>query len=205
MSVWPRIGRFDLDFAQPRARTPRLAWLLLAAGVTAATITAVEGERAAGLLSELDGEIARMDERLDAARRAARIAPRAASERAADAAVRADALRISRSLRQPWAQLLDALEADMTPQVKLVQIGFDAQFRRAQVQIEARSLNDVFHYTHQLASVPQVGAVTLVQHEWRDAPGARVVSARIAVDAAPAAPGARAPGAAIAAVDGDRR
>lgn len=178
-----RSTTLDADFAQRRARAPRLSWLLLVAGVAAGTIAAIEAQRGLEALRALQAQAGQVAQRIERVRAAGRPAQRSAADRVADSALRGDAERIERDLNRRWSQVLDALEADGSPEVKLVQLSFDEQFKRAQVQIEAKTLGDVFRYTQRLAAAEQIGAVTLVQHEWRDAPGLRVISARIAVDA----------------------
>ncbi len=188
----------QLDYARPPT-VPRLAWLLLACGALATAIAGVEVAARWERVEALRVQTERLNATAAAAREQVRRAPRAGSENAGDRALRNDALRIERELDRPWWPLLDVLEANVADEVHPVQLSFDPEFRRATLQIEAKSLDRVFAYLHRLAAVEGVARASVVQHEWREVGGVRVLSARLMLEAGPSAPAAAARPATLAA------
>lgn len=180
-----------VDFARKAGAAPRVSWWLLSCAVLAAAIAGHEVWSRLERLQALDEQIAHLQTLTAAVRTQANRAQRASADNTADRALRADALRIEHDLDRPWWPLFDVLEGATDAEVHLVQMSFDPEFKRANLQIEARTLDQVFGYMHRLAGAPGVGRVGLTQHEWRDINGAHVVSARVAVDAGhPATAGA---------------
>lgn len=172
-----------VDFARTAGAVPRVSWWLLSCAVLAAAVAGNEVWSRLERVQALDEQIAHLQTLTAAAHARAHRAQRAIADNTADRALRADALRIERDLDRPWWPLLDALEGKTDPEVHLVQLSFDPEFKRASLQIEARTLDQMFAYMHRLAGTVGVGRVGLTQHEWRDINGAHVVSARLAVDA----------------------
>ncbi len=172
-----------VDFARAQSSVPRVSWGLLSCAVLAAAVAGNEVWLRLERVRALDEQIVRLQAQTAAVQSQAHRAQRASADNTADRALRADALRIERDLDRPWWPLLDVLEGKADAEVHLVQLSFDPEFKRANLQIEARTLDQMFAYMHRLAGAPGVGRVGLTQHEWRDINGAHVVSARLAIDA----------------------
>jgi hypothetical protein len=169
--------RFEVDFLRRPPLPPLAVWLLalglVGSGLAAWSCIDAWHERAALAL-----ERAELDAALERARQAAQ--QRHSAARGAGPAAQAQAIEVLEALHRPWNALLDQLEAVHAPGVHLVQLAVDARFETLQLQAEARTLGDVLRYTEQLPAAGPIVAVRLTSHEVRDAPGGRVVSARLA-------------------------
>jgi hypothetical protein len=172
--------RFQVDFAQARPPVAPLAWILLAVGtITLAAALAgfaprwIEHERLARERSQLQ---ARLDRVPGVAR---------PSARAPDAIGLVQARGVLDQLDRPWPALLDQFESIDAPDVHLVQFVVDARFQTVQLLAEAAQLEQVLRYSKQLAGRGPVRSVRLTHHEWRAAPGGRIVVADLSANLGP--------------------
>jgi hypothetical protein len=192
-------ARFDIDFVQAHRPVGAAAWILLVLGLAASTAAAIvlQSRWEAG-----DAQQAEAQRLAEALHRATAPGPEVRGADAARAggpergAQQRQAARVIDELRRPWGALFAQMEGAGLPTVHLVQFGVDARFEALSMQVEARSLHEVLRYAQRLSGAGPIRAVQLVSHEWREAPGGRVVTARLAVelDAGAAASGTAASG-----------
>jgi hypothetical protein len=181
LTIPPLLGRrFQVDFAQARPPVAPLAWILLAIGAIAVSGALldfaprwIEHERLARERSDLQ---ARLDRVPGVAR---------SSARAPDAIGLAQARGVLDELDRPWPALLDQFESIDAPDVHLVQLGVDSRFQTVQLLAEASRLEQVLQYSKQLAGKGPVRSVRLTHHEWRAAPGGRIVLADLSATLGP--------------------
>lgn len=177
MRLPPLLGpRFDADFCASRARAPLAAWLLLAAGmVTLAAALAdlaprwQRREHLSAERSTLEAQVQQLS------------GPVGASH-PASATDLVEARTVLGELRRPWKSLFDRFESVDVPRVYLVQLSVDSRFQGVQMLAEASRLDDVLQYSQKLAGDGPVRSVRLTHHEWRAAPGSRVVVANLTAE-----------------------
>ena len=127
--------RLDLDFSPARRNAPA-GWLLLAAGLVAATLAAVQFQSAQAARMALASELNSANSRL--------AGPTSEGPRAGpplDPRVSKAANQVARELQVPWAELLAALEAVPMPEVAL--LGVEPSAQRHVVRITAEAKNSV--------------------------------------------------------------
>jgi len=167
----------DIELLRPRRAVPRASWLLLALGLALLAVslarTLAPWERHAQLLAERAALEAELDHALGAPATRPLLHRSTGSERE----VRAQAQALVHELRRPWRELFDRLEASMTPGVHIVQLSVDPRFESLQVTAESAEFPAIVRYTQRLTAAAPVRGVSMTHHEWRDAPGARVVDA----------------------------
>jgi hypothetical protein len=128
--------RLDLDFSPARRNAPA-GWLLLAVGLVAATLAAVQFQSAEAARAALASELYSASSHLPGG-------PTGTGSRAGpplDPRVSKAANQVARELQVPWAELLAALEAVPTPEVAL--LGVEPSAQRHVVRITAEAKNSV--------------------------------------------------------------
>ncbi len=173
--------RFDLDFVEARARPPALGWALLAGGVLALAAAAGVTYPAVKLHDRLLAQREALRQQLD------RVPGGHAASHPATAVDLKETRLVLGALDRPWNALLDRFESVAVPRVHLVQVTVDGGFQAAQLTAEAARLDDVLRYARQLEHGGPVREVRLTRHEWRNAPGARVVVANLTATLGPGA------------------
>ncbi|MET0981635.1 MAG: PilN domain-containing protein [Telluria sp.] len=158
--------RVRIDFAPPGLRrtlfhTPRLAWLLLAAGVCLAVPAALYANHYQSEQREFEAELAARSARVAAplAVQAAARAPVATPAQAA--AVNAAILQ----LNLPWRDLHDAVAGATPASVALLALEPDAKRRVLRITAEARSSDDMLAYVGRLQELDWFAHVALSRHE----------------------------------------
>ncbi|MFC5462372.1 PilN domain-containing protein [Massilia niabensis] len=158
--------RVRIDFAPPGLRrtlfhTPRLAWLILAAGVCLALPAALYANHYLTEKHAFEAELAARNARV-AAPLALPVAVRApvASEAQA-AAVNAAILQ----LNLPWRDLHDAVAATTPAAVALLALEPDAKRRVLRITAEARSSDDMLAYVERVQDLEWFANVALTRHE----------------------------------------
>jgi hypothetical protein len=127
--------RLDLDFSPARRNAP-VGWLLLAMGLVAATLAAVQFQSAEAARMALASELNSANHRLagttgEGSRAGPPLDPRVSKA----------ANQVARELQVPWAELLAALEAVPNPEVAL--LGVEPSAQRHVVRITAEAKNSV--------------------------------------------------------------
>ncbi|HUN92469.1 MAG TPA: hypothetical protein VMU33_10455 [Burkholderiaceae bacterium] len=168
--------RFDVDFVRP-APVPPLAIAVLVVALVAAAAAAAWCEQAWRSGRDLASRRATLEAALERGREQAE--RRRTTARGADPQAQEQAVAVLDELHRPWRALFEQLEADRVGPVHLDQLAIDSRFESLQMQAEARSLGDVLRYVQALPGAGPIAAVQLSSHELRDAPGGRVVSARV--------------------------
>jgi len=159
-----------IDFAPPSLRrtlfhTPRLAWLLLGAGLCLSIPAAYHAN--AYLLEEraFEAELAAHSARIAQVR-----APSALQLAAARAPVasEAQATAINAAILQlnlPWGGLHDAIRAATPASVALLAVEPDAKRRVLRITAEARNSDDMLAYVERVADQEWFAGVALTRHE----------------------------------------
>ncbi|MDB5790550.1 MAG: hypothetical protein JWQ80_574 [Massilia sp.] len=157
--------RVRIDFAPPGLRrtlfhTPRLAWLLLAAGVCLAVPAALYANRYLAEQRVFEAELA--------ARTARVAAPPATRAVRAPAATDAQAAAVNAAILQlnlPWRDLHDAVASATPASVALLALEPDAKRRVLRITAEARASDDMFAYVERLQGLDWFAHVALTRHE----------------------------------------
>lgn len=182
--------RLHLDFVRPHARRPRLAALLLAAGLAAAAGAGAGYVRLAAQAERLQGAIA------DTTRMLRRELPRLRA--VGDPKQLAEEVRganlVLAQLTVPWDGLFREIEAAGGEGIALLAIQPDAASGTVRLAGEARRYEDALAYVARLESGSVLSRVFLASHElrpggaprpvafgilaqWREAGGARIAPA----------------------------
>jgi hypothetical protein len=138
-----KAARLDLDFS-PARRTRPVGWLLLAGGLAAATLAAVQFQSAEAARMALASELNSANERLAGPRESSRAGP------PLDPRVSKAANQVARELQVPWAELLAALEAVPTPEVALLGVEPSAQRHVVRITAEAKNSSAMLDYLRDL-------------------------------------------------------
>ena len=96
--------------------------------------------------------------------------------------------RAIRQLNTPWSNILDALEEQASADVALVSIEPDSGKGSVRIEAEARQLEDLLKYAHQLGASPQFTRVVLVRHEQNEREAARPFRMSLDVSLRPRSP-----------------
>ncbi|MCY1406283.1 hypothetical protein D3C76_607100 [compost metagenome] len=151
-----------LDF-QPRRRASALGWSLLLVGVVVA---------AAGLWThlQLDAQAQQAHGRLRQAQGQLHgdgqgSTGLSAAESREQASRMAEMRRISAQLRRPWENLFAMLEALPRDQVALLALTPDARKGQVRISAEARDLEAMLEFHHQLEASAELSDVSLLNHE----------------------------------------
>jgi len=151
--------RLDLDFSPARHNRPA-GWLLLAVGVAAALLAAVQFQSAQAARMALASELNAANGRL--------AGPRTDSTRAGppvDPRVSKAANQIARELQMPWAEMLAALEAVPTPEVALLGVEPSALRHVVRITAEAKNSGAMLDYLQALQGGRQFSDVWLTSHQ----------------------------------------
>jgi hypothetical protein len=166
-----------IELQTSRAVIAPLGWATLACGLFALAAAAAslppELARRERELALLERAQARLDAGTPAATGAART-----GNAARDALEEGRALRSE--LRRPWHALFEQLEAAAAADgaaVHLVQLSVDPHFSGLQLVAEGRDLGHLMRFAQRVAGGAPLHSLALTHYEWRDAPGARVISA----------------------------
>ncbi|MGJ9420321.1 PilN domain-containing protein [Massilia sp. CMS3.1] len=164
--------RVRIDFAARSLRrtlfhTPRLAWVLLGAGICLSVPAALVANQYVAEERSFEAELAARN-------------TRAATPLAAQAAVRAPAAPLLTAaqasavnaailqLNLPWRDLHDAIKAATPASVALLALEPDAKRRVLRVTAEARSSDDMLAYVERMQNVAWFAGVALTRHEIND-------------------------------------
>lgn len=154
-----KVARLDLDFSPSRRNRPA-GWLLLAVGLAAATLAAVQFQSAeaarTALASELDSASGRLSGSSGAASRAGP---------PLDPRVSKAANQVARELQMPWAEMLAALEAIPAPEVALLGVEPSALRHVVRITAEAKNPGVMLDYLQALQSGRQFSDVWLTSHQ----------------------------------------
>lgn len=158
--------RLRIDFAPPGLRrtlfhTPRLAWLLLAAGACLALPAALYANHYLAEQRAFEAELAART-----ARMAAPVAVRAVAR--APAATPAQAAAVNAAILQlnlPWRDLHDAVAATTPATVALLALEPDAKRQVLRITAEARGSDDMLAYVESVQDLGWFAHVALTRHE----------------------------------------
>jgi Tfp pilus assembly protein PilN len=150
--------RLDLDFSPARRNGPA-GWVLLAAGVAAALMAAVQFQSAQAARMALASELNSASGHLAGPRgEAARAGP------PLDPRVSKAANQIARELQMPWAEMLAALEAVPATDVALLGVEPSAQRHVVRITAEAKNSGAMLDYLQALHGAQQFSDVWLTSH-----------------------------------------
>jgi hypothetical protein len=154
-----RVARLDLDFSPARRNRPA-GWLLLAAGIAAALLAAVQFQSAEAARMAIATELSSTNGRLPGAKReTVRAAAPALDPRASKAAN-----QIAHELQMPWAEMLAALEAVASADVALLGVEPSAQRHVVRITAEAKNSAVMLDYLQALQTGSQFSDVWLTSH-----------------------------------------
>ncbi len=158
---------FNMDFSAARAPSGRAGLLILLAGAVLAAGACHRWLDAGDLRAAEQQSLLRLQQAQQRlARPASTLAARTRTA-TADARAQADLAGIAAALHRPWWPLLDAVELRVGPSTQVMQLGVEPSFKTAQLQVQARTLNDVLRLVQGLdGAAPQLRAAQLVGHEW---------------------------------------
>lgn len=158
-----------IDFAPPSLRrtlfhTPRLAWLLLGAGLCLCIPAAWHANAYLAEERAFEAELAARNARI------AQVRGPSAVQLAAQAPVTspAQATAINAAILQlnlPWGGLHDAIRAATPASVALLAVEPDAKRRVLRITAEARSSDDMLAYVERVADQEWFAGVALTRHE----------------------------------------
>jgi hypothetical protein len=148
----------DLNFSPTRRNRPA-GWLLLAAGVGAALVAAVQFQSAEAARTAMATELHSTNGRLtgnrgDAVRAGPPLDPRVSKA----------ANQIARELQMPWAEMLAALEAIPAPEVALLGVEPSALRHVVRITAEAKNSAAMLDYLQALQGGRQFSDVWLTSH-----------------------------------------
>lgn len=152
------VPRLDLDFAPLRRNRP-VSWLLLAAGLAAATVAAVQFQSTEAARMALASELDSVNDRLSGGGSRARSGP------PIDPRVSKAANQVARELQMPWAEMLATLEAIPNPDVALLGVEPSLQRRVVRITAEAKNAAVMLDYLQALQASSQFSDVWLVSHQ----------------------------------------
>jgi Tfp pilus assembly protein PilN len=153
-----KLPRLDLDFSPARRNRP-VGWVLLAAGLAAALMAAVQFQSAQAARMALASELSSANGRLAGARgETVRSGP------PLDPRVSKAANQIAKELQMPWAEMLAALEAVPTPEVALLGVEPSAQRHVVRITAEAKNSAAMLDYLQALQGGQQFSDVWLTSH-----------------------------------------
>jgi hypothetical protein len=150
----------DLDFARRRSGGPA-GWAMLIAGVVAAALLVVAGQRYEEELVQHRSVVRRAEQALPGAGRPAA----SAAEAKAQEAVLAEVRRVGALLDLPWAELFAALESIGVADVALLSLSPDARKQQVRISAEARNLEAMLDFHHRLEQTAAFRDVSLINHE----------------------------------------
>lgn len=189
MNLPPLLGRrFQIDFGLRGSQIPLMAWLLVVAGFLSVALAWIDLAPGWARHQQLRAERLALEEQLNAVAQSGARMTKATSSSEDEDRVRAWIGELGR----PWDGLFHRFESIQVPKVYLVQLVVDSRFHDVQLLAEAPGLDDVLTYSKQLESDDLIQGVRLTHHEWRNAPGARVVVASLTAELGHGA-GARGP------------
>jgi len=153
-----KVARLDLDFSPARRNRP-VGWLLLATGVAAALLAAVQFQSAEAARMALATELNSAHGRLagtkgESVRAGPPLDPRASKA----------ANQIARELQMPWAEMLAALEAIPAPDVALLGVEPSALRHVVRITAEAKNSAAMLDYLQALQGGRQFSDVWLSSH-----------------------------------------
>ncbi len=153
-----KVARLDLDFS-PARRNGLAGWLLLAAGVSAALLAAVQFQSAQAARVAVATELSTANGRLagtkgETVRAGPPLDPRASKA----------ANQIARELQMPWAEMLAALEAIPAPEVALLGVEPSALRHVVRITAEAKNSAAMLDYLQALQGGQQFSDVWLTSH-----------------------------------------
>jgi hypothetical protein len=153
-----KVARLDLDFSPARRNRPA-GWVLLAAGLSAALLAAVQFQSAQAARMAVASELNAAAGRLPGAKtEPARSGP------PLDPRVSKAANQIARELQMPWAEMLAALEAIPTPDVALLGVEPSALRHVVRITAEAKNSAAMLDYLQALQGGRQFQDVWLTSH-----------------------------------------
>jgi hypothetical protein len=152
-----KAARLELDFS-PSRRTGPMGWMLLAIGLTAAALAAVQFQSAEASLKALNGELNSANGRIASADSGSRAGP------PLDPRVSKAANQVARELQVPWAELLAALESVPTPEIALLGVEPSAQRHVVRITAEAKNSAAMLDYLEALHG-HQFSDVWLLSHQ----------------------------------------
>ncbi len=159
-----------LDFTAPGPRPGPLAWSLLVLGLAAA------GAAAHAWIAAAE-EARAVDVRLAAAQ--AKSAPRKPRPAATDRTRAQAEAEARRALALPWDKLLTTLQTTRPEDVALLALDADGRQGGFQLSAVGRSHQAMLEYFRLLQTRPELGAVSLTQHETREIDGVQGVGFRL--------------------------
>jgi Tfp pilus assembly protein PilN len=158
--------KIRIDFASPSLRrtvyeTPRLAWLLLGAGLCLCVPAAYQARQYLADERAFEAELAARNARVAAPRAVQPAAQAPLASEAQAAAINAAILQ----LNLPWGGLHDAIKAATPASVALLALEPDTKRRVLRVTAEARSSDDMLAYVERMADQEWFAGVALTRHE----------------------------------------
>ncbi len=156
-SALRKVARLDLDFSPARRNRP-VGWLLLAAGLAAALLAAVQFQSAEAARMKRATELSSANGRLTGNKDPVRAGP------PLDPRQSKAANQIARELQMPWAEMLAALEAIPAPDVALLGVEPSALRHVVRITAEAKNSTAMLDYLQALQNGRQFSDVWLTSH-----------------------------------------
>lgn len=206
---WTRARRLGptFNFVAGPVRPPRVAWLLLLAGLAVAAVSVLDFWAARQSLQARTTQLLGLQAAVPAAAAAAgaqrTASATAAAERVAQAGARNAAWVVARGLQHPWPLVFEGIDALAPAGVRWLALQHDSSRAELRLQGKARSTAAALALVDRLARQPLYRAVVMTQLDPSDSgldgPGVRFeLNAGLALvaGAAPSAADAAAPAAA---------
>jgi hypothetical protein len=159
LDPFPELPRLDLDLSPTRGSVRPMSWVLLAAGVLAATVAALQFQTASGQHRREARALLALEASLNKTRAggAAKSSPQEArGARASTSAIR--------ELQVPWAKLFAALESVASQNVALLSVEPSAQRQEIRLVAEAKSDDAMLDFLEALRA-QDLREVVLVSHQ----------------------------------------
>jgi len=150
-----KLARLELDFSPARRNAP-MGWLLLGAGLIAATVAGVQFRSAHAERMEYATSLSAITGKSGGNREANGAAPDPRATKAAAG--------VARDLQVPWAEMLAALENVQAKDVALLGVEPSATRHNIRITAETKSLESMLNYVDALRS-DSFPEVSLASHQ----------------------------------------
>lgn len=197
---WPRARRLGphFNFVAGPVRPPRVAWLLLMAGVAVSAVSVLDFWAARRSLQDHSTQLLALQSATPTVAAGRRVTGPTGAERVAQATARDAAWAVARGLQHPWPLVFEGIDALAPAGVRWLALHHDSS--RAELRLEgtARSSAAALALVDQLARQPLFRTVVMTRLDPSDSgvdsPSARFemsAGLALAAGAAPAAPAAQ--------------